>query len=164
MTPPKGYSAVQIALHWIIALLILAQYVFHDAMVAAWRAINDGGTPVISNTVWGHIIGGSVILVLVLWRLVLRSSRGVPDAPEGTPGILRLGAHLGHLAIYALLILLPVTGLLAWYGGVGLAAQAHSILRIILFFLVVLHILAALGHSIIGHGVMGRMFQADRPS
>ena len=33
-----GYSAAQIALHWIIAVLIVVQVVLHEGMEAAYRA------------------------------------------------------------------------------------------------------------------------------
>lgn len=35
MPAPKGYSHLQIALHWIAALLIVQQFVFKDAISAA---------------------------------------------------------------------------------------------------------------------------------
>ena len=38
MPSPKGYTRLQIALHWGAALLIVQQYLFKDAIAAAWDA------------------------------------------------------------------------------------------------------------------------------
>ena len=42
--PPvrTGYSLAQIALHWIIAVLIIAQVVLHEGMHAAYREAQGG--------------------------------------------------------------------------------------------------------------------------
>ena len=37
MPSPKGYTRLQIALHWGAALLIVQQYLFKDAIAAAIR-------------------------------------------------------------------------------------------------------------------------------
>jgi cytochrome b561 len=42
MQAPAGYSRLQIALHWAVALLIAAQFLFHDGIAAAWRALVRG--------------------------------------------------------------------------------------------------------------------------
>ena len=43
MPPARtGYSATQIALHWIIAVLIVAQVVAHGGMKAVYGAAQDG--------------------------------------------------------------------------------------------------------------------------
>ena len=36
MTAPKGYSARQIRLHWIVTALIVLQFLLHDPMSEAW--------------------------------------------------------------------------------------------------------------------------------
>lgn len=69
---PKGYSRTQIALHWRVAVLIIAQFVLHDPIVAASDAIKNAEVPVISALVMFHVIGGSLILALAVWRLALR--------------------------------------------------------------------------------------------
>lgn len=42
MSEPNGYTRLQIALHWISALLIVQQYLFKDAISSAWNAFTTG--------------------------------------------------------------------------------------------------------------------------
>ena len=142
----KGYSAVQIALHWLIAALIVCQFVFHESMVDAWRASRRGGdaTAPLTFAAQAHIWGGLAVLAFALWRLWLRQTRGVPAAPAEEAAPLRMAAHVTHVTLYALMILMPVTGATAWFGGIGAASEIHEILRVPLFFLVLIHLLGAL--------------------
>ena len=48
MPSPKGYTRLQIALHWGAALLIVQQYLFKDAIAAA-RATIGATNPVAAN-------------------------------------------------------------------------------------------------------------------
>lgn len=159
---PHGYSRTQIALHWIIAVLIVAQFVLHDPIVAAWEAIEKGETPVIGPLVMYHVIGGISVLALAVWRLTLRFRRGVPALPEKEAPVLKLLAHLTHYSLYALMIVLPVTGLATWFGGSATADFIHTSLKLPLLGLVVLHFLAALFQQFfLKTNLMNRMWQAE---
>ena len=147
MPAPKGYSARQIRLHWIVTLLIILQFVLHDSMSEAWDKLQEGQTPGFNWLVLSHVIGGGLVLIFAIWRLVLRQTRGVPPAPETGPAPLRLAAHLGHLALYALMILMPLSGMAAWFGGITTAADVHGVLKIALLALVAVHVVAALWHQ-----------------
>ncbi len=149
MPAPKGYSSMQIGLHWLIAVLIALQFLFNEPIGDAFRQIEQGGVPGFSLLVWGHIAGGIAILLLVLWRVSLRLGRGAPDSPAGTPPLLHMGAAAGHLALYALMLLLPVSGLVAWFGGIGAAGEAHEVMTNLLLAVVGLHVVAALYHQLI---------------
>lgn len=158
MSAPKGYSARQIRLHWIVALLIVAQFTMNGPIGQAMKSIEDGVTPAGSWLILAHIIGGVLVLIFALWRLVLRQTRGVPLPPEEEPAPLRRAAHIGHLALYALMILMPVSGLVAWFGGVKAAGEAHEAMKPILLLLVLVHVLAALWHQFwLKDGLMLRM-------
>lgn len=147
MPKPTGYSARQIRLHWLVTILIVAQFVLHEPMSEAWDMIEDGQTPAFNWLVLSHVFGGVLVLVFALWRLVLRQTRGVPDAPAEEPAALRLAAHLGHLALYALMILMPLSGMAAWFGGIEAAAEGHEVMKVALLALVAVHVLAALWHQ-----------------
>jgi cytochrome b561 len=83
-------------------------------------------------------------------RLALRLTRGVPPAPAGESGALALPGAAGHVALYVLMLALPITGLLAWYGGVTALAQPHGeILKLLLWVMIVLHVGAALYHQFV---------------
>lgn len=154
-----GYSRAQIILHWLIAALILFQLLVHDGMEQAWRAmrrgVEDGGNPL------PHIIVGSAILILAAVRLVIRFTHGAPPHPAGQPAALRLLASVVHWGIYALLFALPISGLVAWFGGVQGAALVHGgPLRLLLIGLVLLHIAGALAQQfVLRSGVLMRMFR-----
>ncbi len=95
MPKPTGYSARQIRLHWLVTALIVLQFVLHEPMAEAWDMVKDGQTPAFNWLVLAHVFGGGLVLVFALWRLILRQTRGVPDAPMSEPAPLRLAAHLG---------------------------------------------------------------------
>jgi cytochrome b561 len=159
---PKGYSRTQISLHWGIAALIVAQFVLHDPIVAAWEALAKGENPVIGPLVMAHVIGGSLVLALVVWRLVIRMRRGVPALPEKEAPLLKGLAHLTHWTLYALMVVLPITGLLTWFGGSETADFIHTSLKLPLLGLVVLHFAAALFQQfVLRTGLINRILRAD---
>lgn len=144
---PKGYSLKQIRLHWIVALLIVTQFISHEGMETLWRALKSGTEPAFDIMIAVHIWGGVAVLALSLWRIALRRSRGFPVPPQDEPELLRRAAHYAHLALYAVLILFPVTGLIAFFGNVDLAAELHGLLEPLLILLVATHVAAALWHQ-----------------
>lgn len=155
---PKGYSRIQIALHWIVALLIAVQFILHEPMSEAWDAIRRGVEAGFNPVVALHVFGGLAVLAFSVWRIALRRTRGFPPAPEAEPALLRLAAHLGHMALYALMILMPVSGAVAWFGGSEGAAEAHEVMKPLLLALIAVHVLAALWHQFwLKDGLMLRM-------
>lgn len=105
-----------------------------------------------------HVYGGIVILALVMWRLVLRLVRGAPQPPVEESERLNLVAQLTHWALYAAMVLIPVTGLTAWFGGIGAFGEVHEVLGNLLLFLIGLHVLGALYHQfILGTNPIARM-------
>lgn len=160
MPAPKGYSRTQIRLHWIAAVLIVVNILFEDPIGNAWEAIEKGGAASYSSGVALHVFGGLAVLAFALWRLALRASRGVPPAPAAEPAPLRMAAHLGHLALYALMILAPVSGAMAWFGGVEAAAEVHEVFKPLFILLVGVHVLAVLWHQFrLKDGLLLRMKQ-----
>lgn len=155
----KGFSTTQIALHWAVALLILFNLIMSDDMSHLWRQIQQTGPMPTTTGAWLHIIVGVVILALALWRLTLRFTRGVPAAPEGESKAVKLAGEVSHGLLYALMIGLPVTGLLAFFGGIDSLAEIHGgILKALLWVLIVAHVLAAVYHHVIlKDGLLNRM-------
>ena len=147
MPSPKGYSARQIRLHWIVTVLIVLQFVLHEPIAEAWEGVEEGLSPAFNWLVFSHIVGGVLVLIFALWRLVLRQMRGVPPPPEAEPAPLRTAAHIGHLALYTWMIAMPFSGLVAWFGGVEPAAEAHEAMKVALLAWVALHVAAALWHQ-----------------
>lgn len=161
MTPPAGYSRTRIALHWIAAALIVQQYVFKDAIAAAWKAARDGVEAGFDPLVMAHVVGGGLVMLLALWRLAIAARVGMPPA-MGDNAVQRLLARLAHAGLYALMILMPVSGALAWFGGVQTAAAGHNVLKVALLALVALHVIGALYHHfVLRDGLINRMRRAQ---
>lgn len=158
MSAPKGYSRLQIGLHWGVALLILAQFIFADSISHAFRAILRGEAFSFDPLVFSHIAGGFAVLAFALWRLVLRKSRGAPDMPAGSSALTRMAAVVTHGGLYLLMVLLPISGAIAWFGGLETAGEAHEVMKALLLALVGPHVVAALWHQFwLKDGLMLRM-------
>lgn len=119
MTRTERYTTVAVALHWLIALLVLGM------VPAGWwmsDAIKNPETQMQAFQVFQlHKSMGFTILALTVARLVWRLMHPAPPLPAGMAGWQRLGAHLTHWGFYALLILIPLSG---WvYVSTGWSAE-----------------------------------------
>ena len=156
----NNYSGLQIAIHWLVFLLIIVTYCameFRGFAPRDWRPY--------FNIV--HVSCGITILVLMVARLLIRlKSPTPPIVPKPSPVLTAL-AHLGHLVIYLLFIALPILGLLMMYnrGGnwiafglsmphaaeanfdlVDMLKEYHETLAMFGYYVIALHALAALAH------------------
>ncbi len=152
-----GYSGAQIALHWTIAVLILFNYIYSDGMGRALHARLDG-TPAtdlgINPSV--HVWVGVAVLVLSLIRLGLRLGRGVPE--PGGEGLVQVAAEWGHRLLYLLMILVPVAGMITWFGRVDAAGDIHGVLANALMIVAGGHAAMAIYHQfVMRDGLLDRM-------
>ena len=160
MPAPTGYSRSQIVLHWSVLGLIALQFLFHDAISEAWERLEDGAELVFNPLVAAHLAGGAMVLVFALWRLGLRVRRGVP-APIESSLVQVVVARLTHVGLYAMMILMPLSGAVAWFGGVDAAAEGHEVLKVVLLALIALHVLEAVYHHfVLRDGTLTRMARA----
>ena len=158
---PTRYSRLQIVLHWLVFALIAQQYIFKDAISTAWGRVTDGLEAGFDPLVLAHVAGGALVLIFALWRLMLRARRGVLPAQEANrlQGVL---AKITHVGLYALMILMPVSGSVAWFGGLQAAAQGHNVMKVILLALVALHIAGTLYHQfVLRDNILARMRRAQ---
>jgi cytochrome b561 len=100
----QKYSRPAVWLHWIVAVLMvvnvcLALYVDY--------APEDWARPIIDT----HKSVGLTVLGLAILRLSWRLSHAPPPLPSTYPRWERLVAHGAHGLLYALIFLLPLTGL-----------------------------------------------------
>lgn len=147
MSQPTGYTRTQITLHWITLVLVALQYLLNESIAEAWEAMTSGAQVVASPLVGQHVATGALVAVLTFVRLGLRLSHGAPPPPASEHAALQLVAKATHWAFYALLILMPVSGAVAWFNSVEGAAQAHNVMKIALLALIALHVAAALAHQ-----------------
>jgi cytochrome b561 len=168
------YSGFARFLHWTVAACVLVMIPVGILMIRI-----PGGT--LQNVFYTvHRSLGVLVLALMLVRLAYRLVHGAP-APEPTLNAAqRIGSHLVHLALYALLIAQGIIGWVATsaYGAAisffGLFTvpalvgkdealskplfTVHEIIGLVIAALLVMHIGAALYHHFIrGDGVLRRM-------
>ena len=146
-----GYSRPQIWLHWIIAALVIVQLSLSEGMEAAYDA--EHGYASLTDLEWFladvHVATGITVFVLTLFRIVLRVHRGVPPPPEPGHPALRQLALAVHLAFYVVLLLLPVTGALAWFGSIEVMAEIHEGVKSLLLALLALHVTGTVYHLLV---------------
>lgn len=107
-----SYGAIAKWMHWTTALLFLGSYC--SFYYRHWFTEPKTTENMIAFQL--HLSVGVTIGVLVLLRILWRLMNRVPDPELGTALEHRL-AHAGHLALYAIMILLPLTGYLGTGGS-----------------------------------------------
>jgi cytochrome b561 len=96
-------------LHWWLAAALVAQMTFGFAM--DWLAPRN--TPMRGFVVNTHKSIGVVLLVLLLLRLAWRLTHRPPPGPPTLSHAQRSLATWGHRVLYAVMIALPLAGLVA---------------------------------------------------
>ena len=157
MKVTTGYSGLQIALHWVVAILILVAWLSAEGAEEAMEAVEDGGAVGFVP----HVAFGLAILALVVVRILVRLSRGAPAAP-GEPGSLAMkAADWGHRLIYLLMIAVPLGGASVFFLGLDVG-DVHGLAANVLMLVVLGHALMALYHQyILKDGLLRRMMKAE---
>jgi cytochrome b561 len=160
----RPFSPLQRLLHWLMAACILAMLFIGVGMVSIV-------TPNYLTLVSIHKPLGVAILTLAVIRLVVRFIYGAPALPPEMPEPMKLAAHLSHYAFYVLMIAMPLIGWammsaagypIVLFDGVTLPPilspsremhallwDAHRLLALAFFALILLHFAAALFHGLI---------------
>lgn len=113
---PEGYSPAQKALHWATALLILT-------LVPVGLTMTRLGEHPVAGTLYEvHKSIGLIVFGLALARVALRLVRGAPPLVPGLPAWQRAAAHGSHIALYILIVLVPVLG---WAGTSACCAPVN---------------------------------------
>lgn len=157
MKVTTGYSRIQIALHWAVALLILFAWLSGEGAEDAMELVEDGGVVGFVP----HVAIGLAILTLVVARVLVRLSRGAPAAP-GVPGSLSVkAADWGHRLLYLLMIAVPLGGISVFFLGLEVG-EIHGLAANVLMLVVLGHALMALYHQyVLKDGLLRRMMRAD---
>ena len=160
----QRFTLLQRALHWIMALCLLAMLFIGVGMVSTIM-------PKYLALVSIHKPLGIAILVLALIRVAVRLRYGAPSLPADLPEPMKLAARLSHYALYLLMVAMPLIGWgmlsaaaypVVLFGGVHLPAilpqsdslhallwDAHFYLAFGFFALILLHVAAALFHALV---------------
>ena len=118
---PTHYGKVARALHWLTALLFLLAYI--AVYYRQW--FTEARTPENWTALQLHLSFGVTIAVLVVLRLYWRLTNVQPAAEPGS-ALMHKAAHLGHLVLYGVLIVMPLTG----YLGTGVATEFFFLFEI----------------------------------
>jgi cytochrome b561 len=101
--PVRRYTRVAMFLHWLIALLII----INVALIWSVDYIPEERIRLVIDS---HKSFGITVLGLVLMRLLWRAANRPPDLPDTYPRAEKATAHAAHIALYVLMIGLPLSG------------------------------------------------------
>ena len=176
------YGGVAQTLHWLIVALIITQWVLAQLAEAAGhdKAAHPAAALHQLALLARHKSVGLTIFALAIVRLVWRFVSPPPPMPNTMPRWQVKAAQLTHFAFYALLLLLPISGLVmsaasnypvsyfGWFTIPNIVApdealkdimkERHEMLFDILMVVAVVHVIAALKHHFVDRdGVLRRM-------
>jgi cytochrome b561 len=173
---PARYTLPAILFHWTSFALV----VFVGVL-----GLSFGSIPRPNRMFWIniHAVAG-LALALALARIFWRLRQSPPEYPAGTPALTRRLSAPVHWLLYALMVILPLVGIVAfvWHARVfdfGLfkldfgvpstkpvyeaAEELHEMLAYSLFGLAGLHGLAALWHHFVQKdGLLSRMWPGGK--
>lgn len=178
---PRRYTATAMLLHWLSALLVAG------LLALGWYMADLPLTPQRLKLYNWHKWAGVSVLALTLLRLQWRWTHRPPALPAElvvrTPAWQQRLAALTHVALYGLLLVVPLIGWayssaagfsVVWFGVLPLpdllpkdkalaelVKPWHAVAAFSLGALVVLHLAAALKHQFVDKdGLMRRMWPA----
>ena len=99
------YGSLSIGIHWLMLLLFIAVYGSVELRVF----FEKGSVPREALKTW-HFMLGMLVFVLVWLRIAVRLTGTTPDIQPAPAKWQDLSAKLLHLALYVLMIGMPVTG------------------------------------------------------
>ncbi|HET6586834.1 MAG TPA: cytochrome b [Oleiagrimonas sp.] len=179
--PTFRYKPFQRHMHWIIFGLVLTAYVLINLHEATSR-----GNPLHEVTEHAHMVVGMLVLLLVLPRLWMRKKYGAPPIEPPMAFVARWFARVTHWALYAFLVVQPLLGIttrevagrgVSLFGVTLIPAflshpnrelareifQYHAWIGTAFYYVIALHILAALWHHYVRRDdTMKRMLAARR--
>jgi cytochrome b561 len=179
-TQPARYGAPAQFFHWLIAALIVTQFVLGRMQEHLPVGVRKLGILARHKSV------GMTILMLAILRLAWRLWHPAPPLPSKMRPLGRWAARASHVTFYVLLFAMPLTGWMmssaknysvSWFGlftwpnligknesAFNFLRSTHDVLSGVLFTIAVLHILAALKHHFWDRDdVLLRMLPFTRP-
>ncbi|MBF0179000.1 MAG: cytochrome b [Magnetococcales bacterium] len=159
------YDPFARVLHWLIAVLVIGML-----GLGFYAVTLDYYDPLYHRSVAWHRSCGLVVAVLMGVRIVWRLTHPPAPLPDSLPAWERWAAHANHLALYVVLIVLPVSGyllstadgrgvsLFGWFdfpallpaakGREDWSGKLHLAMAVVLCLLLTLHVAAAIKHLI----------------
>lgn len=176
---PVRYTRTAVALHWLLALLILGQIAFGWYLDEVPR-----GTPERTIFVNLHKSIGMVLGLIILLRLYWRITHAAPALPGTMARWEQSTARVTHAALYVCMLLMPLSGYTAsnfskwgvnFFNAVKLPPwgvnspavydalnTTHIVTSWIFVALIAGHVLAAVRHLILRDRIFQRMWPVGR--
>lgn len=174
------YGLLSIVLHWLMLVLLVAVY----ATIELRELYPKGSDPREALKTWHYMLGLSVLL-LVWLRIVLHATAGPrPSVRPESPAWQELAGRLMHVALYVLMVGMPLAGWLIlsaegkavpFFGLqlpalageskelAGLAKEVHEVVATAGYWLIGLHSAAALFHHyVLRDNTLSRMLPGRR--
>jgi len=178
--PPHDFHPLLRVVHWLMAAMVLAMLFIGVGMVSTTG-------PAYLTLLELHRPVGIAILILVALRLPLRLATGSPPLPVDLPPMQVLVAKGSHVLLYASMAAMPLIGWAMLAAGgypvelfsglilppiaphdlwlYALLRQAHTVIAVLFFALILAHLCAALFHGLVRRdGVLRSMTVGTPPS
>ncbi len=174
----KSYHPISILLHWLVFFLVIAAFITIEL-----KGQFPKGSEARDLCKSIHGVFGQLIFIAMVLRLVIRFKYGVPAPTISIPLLARL-AKVMHWVLYAILLISPVFGILYFqYAGKEIhffgfvwpqlvtpnleskkfVEEIHEFLGNTLYFLIGIHVIAALWqHYIIKDDTLRRMTNRNK--
>ena len=159
------YTRTAKSLHWAMAILLFGLLALGFYMKDL--PLSPEKLQLYSWHKWAGVTAFLLVLVRLAWRVAHRP----PALPASMPKLMQLAAHAGHLALYLLMLAIPLSGWLmssakgfqtVWFGILPIPdlleknkelgaqlAEVHEALAILFILTLLAHIGAALKHHFI---------------
>ncbi|MBS1159273.1 MAG: cytochrome [Proteobacteria bacterium] len=171
------YTATAKSLHWLMAILFFG--LLGLGFYMSGLPLSPEKLKLYSWHKWAGVSAFLLVWLRLLWRVTHRP----PALPESMPKLLQLAAHAGHLALYGLMIVIPLSGWLmssakgfqtVWFGILpipdllakdkelgNLLLTVHQSLNLLFIAVIAGHVGAALKHHFIDKDdILARMLPA----
>ena len=102
---PIRYNDVAVILHWMIALLLIGMLI-----LGKYMGILEDDDPQKFVLVQLHKSFGVIALLLIIARLIWRTTYKAPAHPAHAPKWEKLAAKSTHIVLYALMLVMPISG------------------------------------------------------
>ena len=176
------YDRVQRAFHWTMAAIVITAI-----LIGLYCSFQVPGTPMRRILLEWHKSLGMTALVMIVFRIAYRLATKAPPYAERIGRLTHLGASGAHLALYGLMVFMPLTGY--WFsaeGGYSLPffwlfqwprvltvdkaatrtpEMLHGYGAYAIYTVVVLHVAAVVWHHWIKRDtILARMWPGARPA
>lgn len=164
----EKYNILIRIIHWLTAICIIGLIVAGYFMTELGK--EDTLLGLGKWDIYGlHKSFGVLIIGLFILRVILRLATKIPKLPDQISKTDKKLAHLGHLALYALMIAIPVSGfVMSQAGGYGvkffgyelpilieknkeiggIAHELHEILPYVIAGIIAIHVFAVIKHIV----------------